>query len=131
MIVVDASVVATALGDDGADGDRVRDRLRGERLAAPHLLDVEVASVFRRQVRAGRMDERRARLALDDLAAMPIRRAPHSPLLPRVWELRENLTSYDAVYVALAETLDVALITADGGIARAGRLRCPVELVGP
>ena len=129
MIVVDASVIATALGDDGDDGDRLRDRLRGEQLAAPHLLDVEVASVFRRQVAAGRLDPRRARLALDDLVAMPIRRAAHAPLLTRAWELRENLTSYDAMYVALAEALDVALVTGDARLSRTRRLRCAVELV--
>ena len=129
MIVVDASVLATALGDDDDDGDRLRERLRGERLAAPHLLDVEVASVFRRQVGAGRMDKRRARLALDDLTALPIRRAPHAPLLARAWELSENLTSYDAMYVALAEALAVPLVTADAAIARTRRLRCSIELV--
>ena len=129
MIVVDASVIATALGDDGDDGDRVRTRLRGEQLAAPHLLDVEVASAFRRQVRTARMDQRRARLALDDLAALRIRRAPHVPLLERAWELRENLTSYDALYVALAEVLGVTLLTADAPLTRVRRLRCTVELV--
>lgn len=129
MIVVDASVIATALGDDGDDGDRLRDRLRGEQLAAPHLLDVEVASIFRRHVAGGRLEPRRARLALDDLVAMPIRRAPHTPLLTRVWELRENLTSYDAMYVALAEAFDVALVTGDVRLARTRRLRCAVELV--
>lgn len=130
MIVVDASVLAPALGDDAADGDLARARLRGERLAAPHIVDLEVASVWRRQVGAGHMDVRRASLALSDLSALPLHRAPHSELLPRCWELRDNLTTYDAVYVALAEALGVGLLTADRHIGRAPGLRCEVEVLG-
>ena len=115
MIVVDASVLATALGDDGPDGDLARARLRGERLSAPELVDLEVASVLRRQVRGGEVDIRRAALALADLAALPLRRAPHRRLLARCWELRDNLTVYDASYVALAEALDVRCSPATGG----------------
>jgi len=127
VIVVDASVLATALGDDGPDGDRARARLRGERLSAPELVDLEVASVLRRQVHGGEVDIRRAALALADLAALPLRRAPHRPLLARCWELRDNLTVYDASYVALAEALDVTLLTGDGRLARAPGPRCRVE----
>jgi predicted nucleic acid-binding protein len=127
VIVVDASVLATALGDDGPDGDRARARLRGERLSAPELVDLEVASVLRRQVQGGEVDIRRAALALADLASMPLRRAPHRPLLARCWELRGNLTIYDASYVALAEALDVTLLTGDGRLARAPGPRCRVE----
>ena len=83
MIVVDASVLSAALGDDDADGDRARARLRGEQLAAPELIDLDLASVFRRLATAGRLDDRRARLAMNYLAAVPIRRARHTPLLPR------------------------------------------------
>ena len=129
MIVVDASVLATALGDDGPDGDRARARLRGERLSAPELLDLEVASVLRRQVQGGEVDIRRAALALADLAALPLRRAPHRPLLARCWELRDNLTVYDASYVALAEALDVTLLTGDGRLARAPGPRCRIEML--
>ena len=129
MIVVDASVVVTALADDGTDGDLVRARFRGEDLAAPHLLDLEVASVWRRLVAAGAIDERRAQFALDDLAALRVQRAPHGPLLPRCWELRNNLTTYDAVYVALAEVLGVPLVTADRRLAAAPGMRCRVELL--
>ena len=103
MIVVDASIIAVALADDGPDGDTARARLRGEDLTAPELLDLEVASVLRRQHAAGALDDRRAALALDDLQAMPIQRAPHRHLLRRCWELRENITVYDAAYVALAQ----------------------------
>ncbi|MGH3274248.1 MAG: type II toxin-antitoxin system VapC family toxin, partial [Streptosporangiaceae bacterium] len=105
MIVADASVLVIALADDGPGGDQARTRLRGEHLAMPELADLEVASVLRRQLRAGTIDARRAGLALDDLAALPARRAPHRPLLARCWELRENLTPYDAAYVALAEAM--------------------------
>jgi predicted nucleic acid-binding protein len=129
VIVVDASVLAPALADDGADGDRVRLRLRGEQLVAPELVDLEVLSTLRRAVRAGRLDERRSGQALDDLAALPLRRVPHLPLLARAWELRDNLTAYDAAYVALAESLRVLLLTADGGIEKASGVRCEVEIL--
>ena len=129
MIVVDASVLAIALGDDGADGDHARARLRGERLTAPGLVDLEVLSVWRRQVRDGAMDTRRATLALADLAALPLSRTPHRPLLARCWELRDNLTVYDASYVALAEVLEVTLLTGDGRLARAAGPRCAIEVL--
>lgn len=129
MIVVDASVLAPALGDDGDDGDRARARLRGERLIAPHLIDVEVASAWRGLAAAGHLSARRVALALTDLQELPIRRAPHKPLLARCWELRANLTMYDATYVALAEALEAPLITADKRLAAAPGLRCQVEVL--
>lgn len=129
MIVVDASVLAPALADDGSDGDRVRDRLRGEQLVGPELVDLEVLSTIRRAARAGRLDQRRSSQALDDLAALPMRRVSHHSLLARIWELRDNLTAYDAAYVALAEALDVLLLTADGGIGKASGVRCEVEVL--
>lgn len=129
MIVIDASVLAPALADDGADGDLVRSRLRGQRLAAPELVDLEVPSTVRRAARAGRLDQRRSSLALEDLAALPLRRAPHLPLLGRVWELRDNLTGYDAAYVALAEALDALLLTADVAMGRVSGVRCEVEVL--
>ena len=107
MIVVDASVLAPALGDDDADGEAARARLRGEDLAAPEIIDLEVTSVWRRTP----ADERRASLALADLADLPLRRAPHLPLLARCWELRHNLTSYDAAYVAPFAALAPAACT--------------------
>ena len=129
MIVVDASVLATSLGDDGPDGDQARARLRGERLTAPELVDLEVVSVLRRQVRAGALDIRRAALALADLGALPLRRTPHRPLLARCWELRDNLTIYDAAYVALAEALGVLLLTGDARLARATGPACTIEVL--
>ncbi len=125
MIVIDASVLATALGDDGSDGDRLRARLRGEDLVAPEIIDLEVVSVWRRTL----PDERRASLALADLADLPLRRAPHLPLLSRCWDLRHNLTPYDAAYVGLAEALGVALLTADARLSRASGIQCAVELL--
>lgn len=130
MLVVDASVLAPALADDGPDGDAARARLRDRRLAAPELVDLETTSVIRRSLRAGTLDDRRAALALGDLADLPLRRAPHRPLLARCWELRENLTPYDAAYVALAEALGAPLVTADASLAGAPGPRCPVELLG-
>lgn len=130
MIVVDASVLAVALADDSGDGDTARRRLAGEELAAPELIDLEVTSVWRRMVHRGSLPLRRAKLALDDLASLPIARAGHVRLLSRCWELRDNLTTYDAAYVALAEALAVVLVTADRGLAGASRIRCRVELIG-
>ena len=131
MIVADASVLAVALADDGPDGDQARARLRGERVILPELADLEVTSVLRRQLAAGALDARRAGLALDDLAALPARRAPHRPLLARYWELRDNLTIYDAAYVALAEAMQATLLTADRRLARAPGPRCPIEILHP
>jgi predicted nucleic acid-binding protein len=129
VIVVDASVLAPALADDGNDGDRARERLRGEELAAPELIDLEVLSTLRRAARAKRLDESRSLQALTDLAAIPLRRVPHLPLLGRVWELRDNLSAYDASYVALAEALDTVLVTADGRIERASGINCEIAVL--
>ena len=129
MLVVDASVLATALADDGTDGDIARGRLRGQELAAPELIDLEVVSVLRRQLSVGRLDARRAGLALDDLLELPIRRVSHRALLRRCWQLRDNLSVYDAAYVALAEALDTPLLTADARLAKAPGVGCPVEVL--
>lgn len=129
MIVVDASVLAPALADDGPDGDRARDRLRGELITAPELIDLEVASVLRRSAAAGRVTDDRAHQALDDLIDLPLRREGHRALLHRCWELRHTVTSYDAAYVALAEALGVVLVTADGRLSRAPGIACEVEVL--
>lgn len=129
VLVVDASVVAVTLGDDGADGDAARQRLRGEELIAPELVDLEVLSVLRRCRQRGTLDGRRAELAIVDLQELPLRRVPHSTLLPRCWELRDNLTPYDAAYVALAETIDAPLLTGDRRLSHAPGLRCAVEVL--
>lgn len=129
VLVVDASVLAPALADDGPDGDGARARLRGESLVAPELIDLETASVIRHRFRAGHLDPRRAGLALTDLVELPLRRAPHRPLLGRCWELRQNLTVYDAAYIALAEVLDVVMLTADARLAKVPGTRCEIELI--
>lgn len=131
MLVVDASVLVVALADDGADGDVARSRLRGVSLAAPELVDLEVASVLRRQHRAGLLDDRRADLALTDLGALPMRRVPHLPLLRRCWELKDNLTAYDAAYAAVAEAFEATLLTGDRRLARAAGPQCRIEVLTP
>ncbi len=118
-----------ALTNEEELGDRLRARLERERLVAPALIDLEVASAWRGQVRAGRMSARRAEAAFFDLAALPLERTPHGPLMGRIWELRDNLTVYDASYVALAELLDTLLLTGDARIARAPGMQCEVELL--
>ena len=129
VLVVDASVLAVALGDDGNHGARARQRLMGEVLFAPELIDLEVLSVLRRSVATASMTAGRGEEAVVDLFDLPLRRASHRPLLLRCWELRDNLTCYDASYVALAETLGVTLVTADARLARAPGVRCSVELL--
>lgn len=116
------------LGDDGTEGTRARDRARGEELAAPHLVDLEVTSVLRRAVAAGSMTSQRARQALQDLADLDVERVAHTTLLPRVWELRDNYTAYDACYVALAELFSAPLLTYDARMAGASGARCSFEV---
>jgi predicted nucleic acid-binding protein len=101
LIVVDASVIAPALADDDEDGARARSRLQGERLTAPEVLDLEVVSVIRKAFASGALSRRRAGLALADLIDLDLERISHRPMLARIWELHENLTPYDAAYVAL------------------------------
>jgi len=129
VLVVDASALAPALADDGPDGDTARARLRGRSLAAPELVDLETTSVIRRQLRGGHLDARRAELALADLVSLPLHRAPHRPLLARCWALRQNLTVYDAAYVALAELLDVVLVTADTRLSSAAGVSCQLDVL--
>ena len=100
----------------------------GETLHAPQLIDLEVAQVLRRYASAGEIASERGRLALADFADFPIQRYPHTILLPRVWELRANLTAYDAAYVALAEALDTSLLTRDRRLAAACGHHARIEL---
>jgi len=117
VIVVDASAILEVLLRT-PDGARVAERLftPGETLHAPHLLDLEVAQVLRRYALAGELDSSRGLEALEDLADLPLIRYPHDLLLPRIWELRRNLTAYDAAYVALAEALAAPLLTRDAAL---------------
>ena len=130
MIVVDASAILEVLLGT-PDGARVAERLftSGETLHAPHLLDLEVAQVLRRYALAGELDSARGVEALEDLADLPLIRYPHDLLLPRIWDLRRNLTAYDAAYVALAEALTAVLVTRDAALASARVHRARVELL--
>jgi predicted nucleic acid-binding protein len=131
MIVVDASAVLEVLLRT-ADAKKVEGRLfdHRETLHAPHLLDVEVAQVIRRYAAKGEINGKRGGEALDDLAVFPLNRYPHDWLLPRVWQLRNNLSAYDAVYISLAEALDAPLLTRDSRLAAAAGHHAKVELVG-
>lgn len=130
MIVADASaIVEILLGSPAAGTIKARLSAPGETLHAPHLLDIEVTQVLRRQVNRGEIDGEYGRRALAIFAVMPFRRYPQSRLLPRIWELRDNLTAYDAAYVALAEALDAPLLTRDGRLAGAAGHSARIELV--
>jgi predicted nucleic acid-binding protein len=128
LIITDASFLVMALADDGADGSQARERLRGEELAAPHLVDLEVTSVLRRSVLAGNVTAQRARQALQDLADLDVERVAHISLLTRVWELRGNFTAYDASYIALAELFHAPLLTYDAKMAGGAGARCAFEV---
>ena len=130
MIVLDASaLVELLLGTEQGQsvGVRIADPALG--LHTPHLADVEVAQTLRRYVREGDLDPASAAAALDDLHALDLEQHAHEPLLDRVWSLRQNLTAYDAVYVALAEILETILLTCDCKLARAPGIAGRVELV--
>lgn len=132
MIVLDASALVELLLDTPtgrAIATRIADPALG--LHVPHLADVEVAQAFRRYARDGELDAADAAVALEDLRALDLQRHAHEPLLDRVWELRHNLSAYDAVYVALAEVLNTTLLTCDGRLARAPGAARRVELVSP
>ena len=130
MIVIAASALVEVLLRTAATADvAARMFAPGQTLHAPHLLDVEVAQVIRRYAAGGEIDDERGRAALTDLADFPLRRYPHDFLLPRIWELRNNLTAYDAVYVALAEALDCPLLTRDYRLASAAGPRARIQRV--
>jgi predicted nucleic acid-binding protein len=130
VIVLDASVALEVLLVTPA-GSRAAARLfaSGETLHAPHLLDIEIAQVLRRYARTGELEAARGLQALEDLADLPLIRYPHDLFLPRIWELRHNVTAYDAVYLALAETLRAPLLTRDRGLASVRGHQARIELV--
>ena len=125
MLVVDASAVVELLLGRAAAGQVERHVVAHDyMLHAPHLLDVEVLSALRRIVASGQATSDRGAEALADLSDLPIERYPHDPLMPRAWELKDNLSAYDATYLALAELLGedgATLLTADARFADAAR----------
>jgi predicted nucleic acid-binding protein len=127
VVVIDASILAPAIADAGDDGRRFREYLHDKSIAGPDLLRIEVTSVLRRHAHRGQLTPRQADAAVSDLLDLPITVFPTAPLLHRMWDLRANLTAYDACYVALAEALDAVLVTADQRLAHASGPRCRIE----
>jgi predicted nucleic acid-binding protein len=128
MIVLDASALIEVLLRTRIGGAIERRMFApGETLHAPHLIDIETTQVLRRQVGKGAIDAKRGREAIDDVATLALRRYGHESLLPRVWEMRDNVTAYDAVYVALAQVLDAPLLTCDRRLAAAASHRARIE----
>lgn len=125
MIVVDASAALSALLNTGP----ARRSLASEQLHAPHLIDSEVANGVRRRVAAAHLGADAGWTVLDTFRRLGMTRYPVFALLDRVWELRDNLSAYDASYVALAELLGCSLLTADARLSRAPGIRCPITVV--
>jgi predicted nucleic acid-binding protein len=130
VIVLDASAVVELLLDTAA-GRRVAMLLEDPALGihVPHLLDVEVVSALRRLARDGSIEAAEVAGVLDDLRALDLQRHAHEPLLDRVWALRENVSAYDATYLALAEALDATLVTCDVRLARTSPGKKRAQLV--
>jgi predicted nucleic acid-binding protein len=130
VIVIDASILANALGDDDDDGRTARRELRtAADLTAPDLVDVETVAVLRKRWLAGTISDQRFNRAVDDLERLDFERVPTLRLIRRAYELRANVTVYDATYVALAEALGCDLLTADQRLARASGPRCTIRVV--
>lgn len=130
MIVLDASALVELLLETSS-GHQVAAVIADPAIGlhVPHLADVEVTQALRRYARDGGINDPDAQAAIDALHALDLHRHAHEPLLDRVWELRHNMSAYDAVYVALAEALDARLLTCDGRLARAPGGRARIELV--
>lgn len=130
MIVADASaLLELLLGTTRAERVGARALAAGERLHAPHLLDVEIAQALRRLVQLGNLSATRAEQALEDFQDFVIERHAHTELLPRIWRLRESVSAYDAAYLALAEALPAPLLTCDGRLARTHGHSAHVDLI--
>lgn len=128
MIVADSSALVDALISRPPNTALVS-RLARDELHAPHFVDLEVVQVLRRLERAGRLHPDQALDALHDFEDLALVRYPHEPLLDRIWALRQNLTAYDAVYIALAEALEVPLVTVDAKLAAAPGTTASIELL--
>jgi predicted nucleic acid-binding protein len=130
LIVVDASVLANVVGDDGTDGRRARREIRSAGdVSAPDLVDVETVAVLRKRWVAGTISERRFAAAVADLEMIGVDRYPTLPFMRRAYELRANVTAYDATYVALAEILECELLTGDQRLVNAPGPRCLIRLL--
>lgn len=129
MIVLDASALYPFIVHLPAGAVVARLLKEGEPLAAPHLIDAEVGHTIRSHVLRGMLTSDAGVTAVEDTLAFPIRRYPHGPVLPRAFELRDNATIYDALYLALAEALAAPLLTLDRALARVPRVRAEVRLV--
>lgn len=129
-LVVDATVVVSALIDSGPEGAWATAQLARGPLVAPHHMPVEVANVLRRVALRGEISNSVAALALQDLLDVRIELFPFAPLARRAWALRDNVTPYDAWYVALAESLDAPLATLDDRLSRAPGCRCAFRCLG-
>lgn len=127
-LVVDASLVVSALVDGGDVGRWAEVVLLSDQLSAPHLMPVEAANILRRAVLSGDVSPDTASLAHDDLLALRLDLFPYAPIAARAWALRKNLTSYDGWYVGLAELLDAPLATLDQRLARASGPECDFML---
>ena len=125
MIVIDASAAVSALLNAG----QARAVLATESVHAPHLIDTEVANALRRQVARGAVTADDGWTALDTWRRLGVTRHPVSGLLDRIWQLRDNVSAYDASYIALAEALGCAVLTADRRLSRAPGTRCSVTVV--
>ena len=129
MSVVDAGVVVAALTDDEDLGERARDALLSELVLAPSLIDLEVVSAVRRMARREGLPLGRARDAIAALKELAVERVHHHLLVARCWELRDNVTPYDAAYVALAEMHSTTLVTVDRRLATSPGPTCPFEVL--
>jgi len=129
-LVLDSSAAVWAVGSRSTAASAFRRRLEGAGCHVPHLFDAEVGNVLRREVLIGELTADGARAALRTAHLLVDERYPHSPLADAAWDLRDNLTYYDALYAALAARIGVPLLTADVRLSRASRLPCEVELVG-
>jgi predicted nucleic acid-binding protein len=130
LIVLDASAVVAVLVGPGRGAEHIRERIEApeESLHVPHVMDLEVLHALRRHILLDILSLERSSEALEDLKNIAFIRYPHTPLAQRIWDLRDNLTAYDAAYVALAEALDAPLVTMDARLARAPGTYVEVEV---
>lgn len=129
VIALDVSAAADVLLKFEPRASRIRERMRKSEggIHVPHIFELEVLNTLRRHFLSGNLSEEREAEALEDLSDLKLTRYPHTPFVERIWELKENITAYDASYIALSETLDTPLVTTDGRLARSTGHRARVE----